>query len=409
MSTVHLFAMMSSTRLVGHVASNYPEETMSYLHHAARGVLRRSLMSTSSIVRRTGLILGVAAAGLLAATGSASGQATIKVNENVNFRLGILLQAWVNFQQLPRSDRYTQEIFLRRSRFLFGGQIARDVTFFIQMDGGSLGRTTNGVKPLTTFFVQDAFMSVGYAKDQFLDAGLILPATSRGTLASTATILPLDYGVTGFLSSEATNSNAARDLGLQARGWLARGRVEYRVGVLEGHRDSLPTNPLRYNARIQVQLLDPEAKVVFPQDVYLTAARALALVAFGEVQQDYNAYTFEAFFSHPLGAGAQVTAQVNDITYNGGTTFPGLLGQHTYSGEAGLYFKRSKLMPFAHYETQRHEGTVHDALDLDRYQLGLTYYWRGFNGNVKGAWVRVTPNTGPSSNQFTMQLQAFYY
>jgi hypothetical protein len=46
---------------------------------------------------------------------------------------------------------------------------------------------------------------------------------------------------------------------------------------------------------------------------------------------------------------------------------------------------------------------------VDRYQLGLTYYWRGFNGNVKGAWVRVTPNTGPSSNQFTMQLQAFYY
>jgi hypothetical protein len=152
-------------------------------------------MSTSSIVRRTRLILGVAAAGLLAATGSASGQATIKLNEDVNFRLGILLQAWVNFQQLPRSDQYTQEIFLRRSRFLFGGQIARDVTFFIQMDGGSLGRTTNGVKPLTTFFVQDAFMSVGYAKDQFLDAGLILPATSRGTLASTATILPLDYGV----------------------------------------------------------------------------------------------------------------------------------------------------------------------------------------------------------------------
>jgi hypothetical protein len=33
MSTVHISAKMSSTRLVGHVASNYPEETMSYLHH----------------------------------------------------------------------------------------------------------------------------------------------------------------------------------------------------------------------------------------------------------------------------------------------------------------------------------------------------------------------------------------
>ena len=366
-------------------------------------------MSTSSIVRRTGLILGVAAAGLLAATRSASGQATIKLNEDVNFQLGILLQAWVNFQQLPRSDRYTQEIFLRRSRFLFGGQIARDVTFFIQMDGGSLGRTTNGVKPLTTFFVQDAFMSVGYAKDQFLDAGLILPATSRGTLASTATILPLDYGVTGFLSSEATNSNAARDLGLQARGWLARGRVEYRVGVLEGHRDSLPTNPLRYNARIQVQLLDPEAKVVFPQDVYLTVARALALAAFGEVQQDYNAYTFEAFFSHPLGASAQVTAQVNDITYNGGTTFPGLLGQHTYLWGGWAVLQAQQAHAFRSLRDAAARGDGPRRPRRGPVPLGLTYYWRGFNGNVKGAWVRVTPNTGPSSNQFTMQLQAFYY
>ena len=66
-------------------------------------------------------------------------------------------------------------------------------------------------------------------------------------------------------------------------------------------------------------------------------------------------------------------------------------------------------MPFARYETQRHKGTANDGFDVVRYQLGLTYYWRGFNGNVKGAWNRLDPGTGPSSNQFTVQFQAFYY
>jgi hypothetical protein len=353
--------------------------------------------------------LGLVAVGILALPGGAAAQATIRVSDDVYFRLGVLLQAWVNAQQVPPSSSYTQEIFLRRTRFLFGGQLAKDVTFFFQTDASNLGRTTNGAKPLTTFFVQDAFMSVGFAKDQFLDAGLLLPGTSRHTLASTATLLPLDYAVTPFLSSAATNSDVARDLGLQARGWLAHDRVEYRADVLEGHRDSVPTNPLRYNVRIQVQLLDPEAKVVFPQDVYLTTKRALTVAAFGEVQQDYHAYTVEAFFSHPVGANAQLTAQTNRITYEGGRTFPTLPGQHTYFAEAGLYFIRLKLLPFALYETQLHEGTVNDTLDVQRYQLGLTYYWRGFNGNVKGAWIRVRPNTQRSSNQFTLQLQAFYY
>lgn len=361
------------------------------------------------LCRSIGVILGLSVAGILAQPGSALAQATIKFSDDVNLRFGVLLQTWANFEQQPPSQAYTQELFLRRTRFLVGGQVAKDVTFFLQTDASNLGHTTNGVKSLTTFFVQDAFITIGYVKDQFLDAGLIIPGTSRNTLASTATLLPLDYGVTPFLSSGPTNSNVARDLGLQTRGWLAHDHVEYRAAVLEGHRDSLPTNPLRYNVRVQVQLLEPEAKVVFPADIYLTTTRALAVAAFGEIQDHYHAYTLEAFFSYPLGAWAQLTAQANSITYNGGTTLPALLRQHTYAGEAGLYLTRLKLLPFAHYEVQRHDGTVNDDLDLNRYQVGLTYYWRGLNANVKGAWVRVNPNISPSYNQFTVQLQAFYY
>jgi hypothetical protein len=66
-------------------------------------------------------------------------------------------------------------------------------------------------------------------------------------------------------------------------------------------------------------------------------------------------------------------------------------------------------MPFARVELRRFTDDVNKGLNEDRYQLGLTYYFRANNASVRGAWSRLNPNTGPSSNAFTVQLQLFYY
>lgn len=165
-----------------------------------------------SAMSQTGLILRLVG-GLLVWPGSAHAQATIKVSDDVSLGIGVLLQGWANFEQLPPSDSYTQEIFLRRARFLLGGQVAKGVTFFFQIDAANLGRSTKGAKAFGTLAVRDAFMSVEHTKNQFLDAGLILVPTSRTVLLGSATLLPLDYGTTDFLSSGVTNSGSGRDLG----------------------------------------------------------------------------------------------------------------------------------------------------------------------------------------------------
>ena len=79
----------------------------------------------------------------------ASAQAIIKVNDNVNFRLGILLQGWAdwNGQSDAAGDTagFQQNLFLRRARFFLGGQVAKDVTFFFMTDNPNLGKSTQTV------------------------------------------------------------------------------------------------------------------------------------------------------------------------------------------------------------------------------------------------------------------------
>src|SRR5512141_580062 len=61
----------------------------------------------------------------------ANAQAIIKVNDNVNFRLGILLQGWADWNGVSdtagKTAGFQQNLFLRRARFWFGGQVAKDV------------------------------------------------------------------------------------------------------------------------------------------------------------------------------------------------------------------------------------------------------------------------------------------
>ena len=72
-----------------------------------------------------------------------------------------------------------------------------------------------------------------------------------------------------------------------------------------------------------------------------------------------------------------------------------------------MYFARLRIMPFVKYETQNFDPAA--AVDNVRYQAGFSYYITGHNANLKVAYSRLDPDTGNSSNQFTTQLQVFYY
>lgn len=378
-------------------------------------------MSTSFRVRAA-----VLAAAVSVAPYALPAQATIKVNDSVSVRVGFLSQTWADFNQNVRQDTsYAQSIFQRRIRLLVGAQVGSHLNFFYETDNPNLGRTTAGVaKGLGTGFVtQDAYVEykpVATSNAFLMVAGLQLIPLCRNCLESAVTLLPIDYSSYSFLQSGPTGSSVGRDVGFQAKGYLADNRIEYRAGLFSGARLAnaagtvTSSNSMRGAGRIQVQLLEPEAPAYAYAGTYLGKKKVLAIGAGIDGQSNYKAVAADAFFSYPMGNNG-VTAQADYIHYNGDTFFPTLLKQNTFEVEAGYHVTDYKLTPFVKWEARKFDSAVKNAANQDdnRFQLGGTYYVMGHNLNLKAAYTRGSLDRlglgALTQNGFTFQLQGFYY
>lgn len=364
------------------------------------------------------------AGSLVLLSAAAHGQATIKVSDDVNLRFGALLQGWADWTQDPISEGYSQNLFLRRVRLLVGGQVAKNVTFFIETDNPSLGRAgaaTPAKNLATGFIVQDALAEVKFRDAFIFSGGLMFVPFCRNCIQSAATLLSLDYSSWSFLATPATQSSVGRDVGAQAKGYLAGNRVEYRVGLFQGFRQpSSPTtasgrNPLRAVGRLQVNFLEPEAQGIFYTGTYLGTKRVLA-VGIGVDGQagpddDYRAFAVDAFLDHPVGRTMAVTAQLDFFKYDGGDLFavPALAEHNAIFFEGGLFLKQMRIMPFVKFETQSFAEAVDEPRNSTRAQLGLTYYKAGHNANFKFAVSQLNPKVGETTNGLTGQMQVFFY
>jgi hypothetical protein len=355
----------------------------------------------------------------------ANAQAIIKVNDTVNFKLGILLQGWADWN--GQSDAagntagFQQNLFLRRARFFLGGQVAKDVTFFFMTDNPNLGKSTQtltsgttGVKaPGTGFIVQDAFVEWAIANEFRLDGGLILIPLCRNCNTSAVNLVSMDYGTWSFQESASTQSSVGRDTGFQAKGYLAGDHLEYRAGVYSGFRAPGVKNSFRFAGRLQYNVFDVE-KVPFYPGTYFGKKKILAIGAGYDAQSDYSAYAGDVFFDFPVGGGNGITAQADYIHYDGGVTFntAALFKQDDLFVEAGFFLGGPKIMPFVRYEQQRYSDDVNKALNRTKYQGGLGFYPYGANFNIKAGFGRTDAADNPnvaSTNQYTIQVQVFYF
>jgi len=344
---------------------------------------------------------------VVAVTSPAHAQVQITVNQDVNFKLGVLGQFQADWLEDPANDDTTQNLFLRRIRLLFGGQVAKNVTFFVETDAPNLGKTLPGGKNISpSLVVQDAYGELKLHDAFALDAGLMFVPFSRNSIQTAASLLPIDYGAFTFSTSAATQSTVGRDTGIQAKGYVFDHHLEYRVGAFQGARDTASHRSFRYVGRVQYQLLEPEAMGFFYTGTYLGTKKVLAVGAAFDTQDDYHAYAADVFADHPLGPGA-VTAQLAFSRIDGGTTFRTLPEQNVVLLELGYFFRQLKLTPVLQYTNR----AVSDSSvgDETRWSLGLNYWWRGYNANIKGAYARIDPRTLASQNEFTIQLQLFYF
>jgi hypothetical protein len=346
-------------------------------------------------------------ASVISAVVPAQGQVQIKVNEDVNFRLGVLGQFQGDWLEDPVEDDTQQNLFIRRVRLLFGGQVAKNVSFFIETDAANLGRTVSGDKNITPdVIVQDAYGEVKFRDEIALDFGLMFIPFSRNSIQSAASLLPIDYGAYTFSTSGPTESTVGRDTGVQAKGYVLGNRLEYRLGAFQGARDARSHRSFRYAGRVQVQLLDPEPQGFFYSGTYLGARKVVAIGAAFDTQDEYRAFDVDAFVDYPFGPGV-VTGQAAYQRIDGDTTFLTLPEQDVVLLELGYLLRPLKLTPVLQY-TRR--GIVDTSTgDETRWSVGVNYWWVGHNANVKAAYGRIDPRGLPEQNQFTVQLQLFYY
>ena len=311
-------------------------KTLSFPHRCAPVVpligvltLRRNVCVQGLFYNRLALVSLALLIALLPAVANA--QAIVKVNDVVNFRLGILLQGWADWsgQSTATGDTagFQQNLFLRRARFFLGGQVAKDVTFFFMTDNPNLGKSTQAVgattglkAPATGFIIQDAYLEWAIANEFRLNGGLILIPLCRNCNSSAVNLVTVDYGTWSFQESASTQSSVGRDTGFQAKGYLAGDHFEYRAGVYSGFRGPGVKNSFRYAGRLQYNVFDVE-KVQFYPGTYFGKKKILAFGAGYDAQSDYSAYAGDVFFDFPVGAGNGITAQADYIHYDGGDTF----------------------------------------------------------------------------------------
>jgi hypothetical protein len=290
---------------------------------------------------------------------------------------------------------------------MFGGQVTKNVTFFVETDSPNLGKTlANGKNIQPPMILQDAYAEFK-ATDAFaVDAGLMFIPFSRNFLQSAALLLPIDYGAYTYVQSGPTQSSTGRDTGFQVKGYILNDHLEYRIGAFQGLRDPASHRAFRYAGRVQYNLLDPEVGF-FYTGTYLGKKRIVALGGAFDRQSDYHSYDLDAFVDHPLGSGA-FTGQFDYSRSDGGTTLRTLLPkQNNLLLELGYLITRWNLTPFVQITNRNIVGA--SIGDETRTSIGAAYWWAGHNANIKVAYDRVAPTRAAAQNEFTIQLQAFYF
>ena len=351
---------------------------------------------------------GLAAAGLAIALAAPRGdaQAVIKVNDDVSFKFGLLLQGQADWLGSSTTDDTAQNLYLRRARFIVGGSIAKNVTFFFETDSPNLGKGAGATKTGAGMIVQDAFLTWKFADELHLDGGMILTGIAHNSLQSAASLISIDYGSYSFLYSGPTQNVVGRDTGFQVRGYPLGKKLEYRVGVWAGQRNTSSNQAFRTTARLQYNFLDADTGF-FYTGTSLGKKRIFAIGAGCDAQKDYKSYAADAYVDLPVGTGGAVSGQIDWIRYDGGTTFTALPKQDTLFLEGGYYVKSAKVMPFFTYSAKDLAGT--DAGDESRWSIGLGYMAFGHNTNIKAAYGKIDPKNRDSVDQFTIQLQGFYF
>jgi Phosphate-selective porin O and P len=356
-------------------------------------------------------------------------QAIIKVNDDINFRFGLILQPTYEAVQDANSEGYSQNWYIRRVRFMMAGNIGKNIQLFFQTDNprvGNAGVTGGDTKAFNSgFLIQDAYVQWGFLGSDAiqLQTGEFLVPTVRQPLTSVATFLGLDLPTWTFQQNTALKGNGGRDYGVGLNGFLLGDHLSYRMGVFDGFRNPPTTvdgvtyagsrNPPRIAGRIQYDFFDPEKGYSYV-GTNLGKKKVLAIAFTAEGQGDYKGIGGDAFFDFPIGKNA-VTLEGDYLHYDGHREFATIPEQETFYTNAGFYFDDFKLQPFVRYEKLNFGAITNQPKEQERVGGGVNFYVMGQNLKITPYYERIIPKVQPAvamtkdTNRFVVQIQGFYF
>ncbi len=370
-------------------------------------------MKLSKLLVAAALVVGLAAPSF-----AADGIAKFTFGDDQYLELHYLLQVQAFSQYKDggtESDYWAKDFKIRRSRVIIKGQAAQGVEFFMETDAPN---QEDGAQ--TNLFTQDAYIDFTIAKELKIAFGHILLPFMHHDRQSAATLLCADY-TTAVVP---VGGNLWRDTGVEFRGLLANGLIDYRVGVFGGKDRDATTTPItnkndmpRYTGRIQVNLKDAEDGffysgnylgkksiisfgfgVDYQQDVYTTP---------GAKAKDYTAWTADVYFDHPVASNYVLTLQGAYVNVKNGVFGVSAEKANMYFAEGGFLINGTWQPVARYYYKETENGSVKSK--TSEIAGGLNYYIKGHNANVKVEYAQQLKDDSDDfkNKQITVQCQIF--
>jgi len=357
-------------------------------------------------------MLFVIAATLVLACMPAPASAQLQIqNEDMTIKFGFQGQFWGDWTQGSEvgNQGYAQNLYMRRGRFMVGGDLGNNISFFFQTDDPNLGKTPKALG--TGFLVQDAWVQWKVNNMFMVQGGEMLVPYSRQALQSTVSYYSIDVSPVSTVNNTATGSSALRDLGFGARGYFLHDHLQYRTGVFQGERDSNSRNALRTAGYLQYDFLSPEKEYSYAGTA-LGTRKILAVDIGGDKQSSYRGYSANIANDTPVRGGDELGLNLQYLHFDGREKFLTIPNQNNFVGEAAYYVHKAKIQPFSRFETQRFVAAVQSTKSINRMGGGLNYYIKGQHLKYTLQYLRALPQNGSPlkpSNEFSMQMQFFYF
>lgn len=403
-------------------------------------------MKTNRIAVVAGLAVGLL-------TGSAAwGGAELKIDDESSINLGYRVQAFTIFtdRDLDGDGSFDDDtdFRVRRARFRLAGKINKYVSAFIQTDA-----TDDSGGAGSDMRVIDSWVNLKYNNWVQVFAGQHMAPSSREATTSSGALLAIDrpgnntknltwgarslsrFSTTTYADSNDSNlsgDNAVRDVGMTFFGtgsFSDTTHLKYYLGAYDGVQDSNSDDDnLRVTARAQLNLFDAEPGY-FNSAMYLGKKKTLAFGASYDYQDevqnkfstgptpvitgtaDYSYWSIDAFGEWPLGDGALTgEAAYSDLDLDDATTAARQSQGNGWYFQTGYYI--NQWQPWFEYETWDGDASGSSNLgDYDSFRIGISYFFKGQNANVKLGYERFSPDddfSGTSEDEINTVVLGFF-